>query len=898
VLELRKQGVSNVDIAKGFGMNTSQMRKKMSLEKAEEWQANSTRAVRLKDKGYSKVRIGEIMGINESSVRDLLKPAMQERSKITKATTDMLKDAVEKKKYIDVGVGVERYMGVSRTRLKTAISALEEEGYRIHKFSILQLGTGKKTNMMVLTKDTVDYGEVRRNKDKIRLVTDYSEDGGRTFERLEPIRNIDSKRVQIRYGDEGGSLKDGVIELRRGVEDLSLGNKRYAQVRIGVDGTHFLKGMAIYADDLPKGIDIIYNTNKKTGTPKEKVFKPQEEMVIDSDNPFGSSILQRHYIDKDGNKQLSALNRVGSKEGEGEEGSWGKWAKTLSSQMLSKQNPSLAKKQLGLGYDIKMDEFKEIMSFTNPTIKKKLLESFADECDSSAVHLKAAALPRQKSHVILPLDNIKETEIYAPNYDNGERVILIRYPHGGLFEIPELTVNNRNQAGKRVLGLSEDAVGIHPKVAERLSGADFDGDTVLVIPNKNGLVKTKPALEALKNFDPKIMYPYYEGMPVMTKKAKGIQMGDVSNLITDMTIRGAAPDKIARAVRHSMVVIDAEKHKLDYKRSYNEHGIAALKKEFQGGSNRGASTLISRASSDMRVPERNLKRNKKDMTPEELVDYNSGKKVYKYTGKTYTQYYETTKVKDSETGKIKSVTKKVRYHPGIENEPNIKQKISERKIKTTKMAEKDDAFELSSGTPMETIYASHANKLKALAREARLASMNTPPLVRSKSANKVYAPEVSALNARLNIALKNAPLERQAQLLADANVAMKKAYSPSMDDDELKKLNGRELIEARIRTGAKKIKIEISDRDWEAIQAGAISNNTLLQILNNTDLDRIKQLATPRTSTTLTSYKKAKVKLMLANGYTQAEIANALGIPTSMVNGVINEINQRKDKIL
>jgi len=891
VLELRKQGMSNVEIAKGFGLNTRQLRDKMSLEKAAEWQADSARVVRLKDKGYSNIKIGEIMGINESSVRNFLDPAMQERTKITNATANMLKEAIEKKKYIDVGVGVERYMNISRTRLKTAISVLEEEGYKIHYVKTRQLGTGHETSVMVLTKPGVSYSEVRNNKDKIRLVTDYSEDGGRTFNSLEPIKNIDSKRVHIRYGDEGGSLKDGVIELRRGVEDLSLGNKRYAQVRIGVDGTHFMKGMAIYSDDIPPGVDVVYNTNKEKGVPKEKVFKPQEKIEIESDNPFGSTIWQKHYIDKQGNTQLSALNRVGSKEGFGEEGSWGKWAKTLSSQMLSKQNPSLAKKQLSISYEIKKDEFEEINALTNPVVKKKLLDSFADDCDSSAVHLKAAALPRQKSHIILPINEIKETEIYAPNYDNGTRVVLIRYPHGGIFEIPELTVNNKNPAGKRLLGPapglrpSEDAVGIHPKVAERLSGADFDGDTVLVIPNSNKLIKTAPSLKALINFDPKIAYRGYEGMPIMTKRAKGILMGDVSNLITDMTIRGASPDKIARAVKHSMVVIDAEKHELDYKRSYEENGIANLKKEYQGSARSGASTLISKASSDTRVPERNIKRNKNDMTPEELIDYMSGKKVYKKTGKTYSEYYQTIIIKDTK-GKERKVTKKVPYRPGIENDPTVKEKTITRMIKSTKMYEKDDAFELSSGTPIETVYATHANKLKSLANEARKSSINTLPPLTSSSAKEVYRSEVSSLKAHLNIALKNAPLERQAQLLANANVAMKLASHPHMEDDELKKVKAQALNEARLRTGAKKQRIEITTKEWEAIQAGAISNNILSQILNNTDLDKIKQLATPRTAMSLTPAKKSRIKLMLSNGHTQAEIANALGISTSIVNSV------------
>ena len=69
------------------------------------------------------------------------------------------------------------------------------------------------------------------------------------------IKSVDSKRVKIIYAEDGGTDKDGVMELRRGVEDLDLGGSQYAQVRIGVDGTHFIKGMAIYRDDMPDGVE-------------------------------------------------------------------------------------------------------------------------------------------------------------------------------------------------------------------------------------------------------------------------------------------------------------------------------------------------------------------------------------------------------------------------------------------------------------------------------------------------------------------------------------------------------------------------------------------------------------------------------------------------------------------
>jgi DNA-binding CsgD family transcriptional regulator len=761
----------------------------------------------------------------------------------------------------------------------------------------------KESDVTSLLKQS--YHEVYTNKDNIRMITDYSEDGGRSFLGLEPINSVSSKRVQIKYGDEGGSDKDGVIELRRGVDDISLGRAKYAQVRIGVDGTHYMKGMAIYSDNMPKGIDIIYNTNKKKGTPPEEVFKgmkKNEDGNIDTDNPFGASVKQKHYITEKGKKtpnseEMLNLKTSGDSYAEiakklkvsedlvkdcvkvkavniiNEEGEWrDKWSKSLSSQMLSKQTPALAKKQLGLAYDIKKEEFDEIMSLNNPTVKKKLLESFGDDCDSAAVHLKAASLARSGWHALLPFPSMKENEVYAPNFRDGEKIVLIRYPHGGIFEIPELTVNNKHPEAKAVMEGAKDAIGIHPKVAAKLSGADFDGDAVLAIPNNNRDIKFSSSLKGLKDFDPKTAYSPYDGMRTIdggtwdekthkvifkdgqkpTSRTKQMKMGDVSNLITDMTIKGANVDEIAAAVRHSMVVIDSEKHHLDYKQSYIDNGIASLKSKYQGSEKKGASTLISKASSEARVGVR-----------KEYIDPKTGKKVYEYTKETYTKIIK----------KPDGTTREV---------------ILPRTTKSTKMAEVDDAFKLSSGTPMESVYATHANKLKSLANEARKEYINTPPLHYSPTAKKTYDAEVSSLKSKLNIALKNAPLERQAQIVANSIVAMKRQQNPDRDAAEIKKIKGQALAEARTRVNSKKERIEITDKEWEAIQAGAISNNTLMQILNNTNLDRIKQLATPRTTITMTPAKKLKAETMLASGYTQAQVADHLGVSVATLAKVID----------
>ena len=853
--DLKKSGMTEAEIARNLGITTTQLRARKAIEKTAKRQADASEALRLREKGMSNVAIGERMGIPESSVRNLLNPANQAKQDILDTTSNFLKDQLNEKGMIDVGLGNELYLGISKEKFATAIAMLEEEGYVLHNIQVDQLGTNNKTLVKVLAPPGTEYKDIVVDPSQVKSIQGYSEDGGRTFLGIEPPQSVDSSRVGVRYSEEGGADMDGVIQLRRGVDDLSLGGAQYAQVRIMVDGTHYLKGMAMYADDLPDGVDMMFNTNKSKdilGSDKLAAMKPIKD---DPDNPFGSTVQQKHYTDISGKRKLSPLNIVGSEDPEGnkfpgEEGAWGLWSKKLSSQMLSKQNPSLAKEQLGLAYNIKKEEYDEIMSLTNPAVRKKLLDSFADGADSSAVHLKAASLPRTANHVLLPINSLKDTEIYAPNYRNGEKVALIRHPHGGIFEIPELTVNNRNPEANSVMKQAKDAVGINSKVASRLSGADFDGDTVLVIPNNSGKVKSSAPLQGLKDFDPQTSYPGYDGMKPMSARSKQQQMGSVSNLITDMTIKGASNSEIARAVRHSMVVIDAEKHKLNYKQSEKDNGIKELQKKYQGRVGGTASTLISRASSETRVPERKLRR-ASDGGP---VDPETGKIVYSYTNDSYI----------SKTGKRVM-----------------------RTIKSTKMYEADDARTLSSGTKMEDIYANHANKLKALGNSARKASYNTPSTDWSPSARKTYRPEVDSLTAKLNTALKNKPLERQALVVANATLSEKRRANPDLDSSEVKKIKSQAMNEARARTGAKKQSIQVTPREWEAIQAGAISNNQLNRILDNTDLDVIKKYATPRTNTVMSPAKMARANSMLASGYTQSEIADALGVPTSTLNDAV-----------
>lgn len=858
---MKKQGLSEVQIARGLGMmtedgkfSTTDLRINKTIAKDEVNRAERAMAQMLKAKNMSNVAIGQRMGKNESSVRALLDDSTRAKRDVLLTTRDMLKESLADGGYLDIGKGSELHMGVSRGNINTAAAMLKDEGYKVFYLQVEQQATGKNTNTMVLAPPGKSYSDLLKERDQVKSPAKYSEDLGHSFKDILPPVSVNSKRIGVRWAEDGGTDKDGVIELRRNVEDLSLGAARYAQVRIAVDGTHYLKGMAMYSDHMPDGVDIMFNTNKSyadAGGDKLKAFKGLKE---DNELPFGSVVRQKFYTGKDGKQHQSPLNIVGTEKANGqstsgEEGGWHEWSRTLSSQMLSKQTPEFAKQQLGLTYDIKKSEFDEIMSLTNPAIKRKLLKEFSDNADASAVKLKAAGLPRTRAQVLLPLPSMKETEIYAPNFKNGETVVLIRHPHGGIFEIPELKVNNKNAEGNRLIPNAKDAVGIHPKVAERLSGADFDGDTVLVIPNPHGKIKTSQPLAQLKNFDPKIDYKGYEGMPEFKGKQK--KMGDVSNLITDMTIKGASTAEIARAVKHSMVVIDAEKHGLDWKQSELDQGIAELKTKYQGGPRKGASTLISQAKSDIRVPEFKLRSASKGGN----IDPATGKFVKEQTGNTYTD----------KMGRVKESTSKI-----------------------SKMASVEDAHSLSSGTRMESIYADHANKLKSLANQARKAMVETQSTPYSATAAKTYAPQVQSLRSKLNLALRNAPLERQAQIIAKTQVSARKAANPDLEKDSLRKIQNMELTKARIRVGASKQQIEITPQEWHAIQAGAISNHMLEQILNNSNMETVKQLATPRDRPVMSDAKISRAKSMLSSGYTQAEIAEALGVPTSTLHDAID----------
>lgn len=863
--DMTKRGKSEKEIAEALGISTTKVRLQKTMIKDGHRAVEVEIAKDLRDQGYSLNEITKQMGYkNDSSVRSLLNAESESRMKQAEKTADFLRKQVDEKGMIDIGAGVERELGISREKLNQAIMMLEMEGYKQFGGGVAQVtNPGKQTNLKVLAAPDKEWKEMYDYKNVHSIVEYHSSDDGETFDTFKYPSSFDSKRLAIRYAEDGGIEKDGLIEIRRGCKDLDLGGSHYAQVRIMVDGTHYLKGMAVYSDDLPDGVDIMFNTNKGKNKTKMEVLKPIKD---DPDNPFGALIKaggQSYYTDANGERKLSPINKTR------EEGDWNDWSDSLSSQFLSKQSYKLVKQQLNLSVADKQAEFDEIMSITNPTVKKALLKSFADDCDSTAVHLNASSLPGQRYQVILPVPSMKETEVYAPNFENGTKLALVRFPHGGLFEIPILTVNNKQADAEKMIGKNAlDAVCINSKVAERLSGADFDGDTVMAIPTGRGVdIKNKPPLKELEGFDPKMEYPEIPGMKYMksvdangkTIDSTQMEMGKISNLITDMTLMGANDQELARAVKHSMVVIDAGKHKLNYKQSEKDNNIAELKRKYQGtigedGKYReGTGTIVSRAKGQQSV----LKR---QGSP--IIDPETGKQTWKVADDvTYEK-----KVTNPKTGEVayKTVTKTQ---------------------KSTKMAETDDAFTLVSKyrEPREIAYAEFANKMKAMANEARKVMVNTKDIPYSPEAKAKYAPQVDRLNAALNVALKNAPKERQAQTIANAIVQAKKADNPDLTKKELKKMGQQALDKARKQVGAKRELIEITDMEWEAIQAGAISPNKLQQILNNCNMDVVRQKATPKVTNTLSQAKINHIETLRDSGYTNEQIASKLNVSVSTI---------------
>lgn len=956
-IKLRKEGWSDVEIAKALGFymydrkgkiiydkdgepigNSATLKRRYQIAKDSVRNERVTRAIELSEtidpdtgKLYTNKKIGEILGgedgpITESTIRNYITNySAAQNSNKTVETANFLKEKLSEGGYIDIGRGAELSLGVSPDRLKTSLELLSEEGYAIREVRVPQQGGmhGEMTTIKLLCPPGTTAKEAYNNvkNDPMNYIRLLEEGGSAEYTRLgikDPVR-VDLSRINVKFDEDGGSDRDGMIQIRAkydehgnivpACEDLSLGNAKYCQVRIATEGDHYIKGMAVYDTNLT-GCDILVNSNKskevgKVGALKD--FKKDKAGNIISDNPFGTTVWQVEYAPG----KLSAINIVSDIWGSDkhQEGAYANWSKNLPAQFLAKQSESLIRQQLKLKVQEKQQEYEEIISLNNPVVKKQMLLDFAESCDAAACDLKAAPLPGQGVHVILSVPSLKDNEVYAPNYDDGQTLALVRFPHTGPFETPIVKVNNRNKEANGFMKDALDAVGVNPKTASILSGADFDGDTVICIPmtrknsqgefektvNIKGIGNGQEKLPGLEGFNPQKAYPYKEGMKVMDTKTKGREMGVVSNLITDMSIKGCDdPNELARAVKYSMVVIDAQKHHLNYKQAEKDYKIKELKDKYQVNADgtHGVSTLLSRAKSPTNVPKRELwdpDRKWKDPETGEIIsaiDPKTGAKNYKQANDLF--YDPGVKVKKLASPEYKATHPNAKYEKDEKGnyiyetydngktvyEPTGKQSM--RTVKVPKMSTKSDAYELLSDnpSPKEILYADFANKMKSMANQSRKEYLSVPKLEMNSEAKKKYSAEIASLNEKYINAKRNAPKERKAQALATQIVNEQKDKNPDMSAEELKRARGQALNGARSRIGAKKDRVTFTEKEWEAINAGAISETMLTNLLKNADSENYKRLATPRSSR-VSAATASRVQALLDAGWTRKQIEDA-----------------------
>lgn len=882
VKELKDSGLTkDSDIAKALNMSIDEYRARNSYAKNIIFLDNYNQAIKLKKKGYSNTEIARQMNVSVTKVNNLIASNGELKKTEILPTMNVLKEQFKTKTMIDVGKGVEYESGlngITADKLNWACIMLQkEEGYTYENIKISQVTSKNKTTVQVLAKPGIDKQYIYDNRQDIETFSDYcTGDGGRTWYKLRYPSSVDSKKVMIRYAEDGGAAKDGIIEIRRGVPGLDLGGKSYAQVRIAVDDSHYMKGMAVYSDNIPEGYDFIVNSNKASGTDKMKClkeFKTLPDGSVDKSNPFGASINaevgQRDYVDPaDGKTKLSPINIVKP------EGEWNTYRKDLASQFLSKQDLKLIKDQTKLNLEFKKTSYEDIMNVQNAAVREKLLLDFAEETDKSAYELRGAALPGQSSKVILPVPSLKDGECYAPTFPDGEDLILVRFPHEGTYQIPVVKNNIKNREGKSTVGpLAIDAIGINSDTASQLSGADFDGDSVIAIPVRDKKFVTHPAIKELVDFDTKVAYPGPEKLVeiynrwdknkesitpeelkqmrsvlMTTEKERNLQMGIASNLITDMTFKNASTEELIRATKYSMVVIDALKHNLDYKQAKKDLRIAELHKKYQGKTQGGASTIVSRAKKEIDT----------DAVSYYRIDPKTGKKIPVYKKKF-----------NKETGEFETAKEKKEW-----------------------MSTTDDAFDLV-GDPYhkkEVAYAEYANNLKDLANQARKDSVvASKDIGIDKEAAKQYQTEVENIKNKIIEAKKSAPRERMAQRQA-AYIRYCKIneYGGEVSKDQYKKITNQAIAEARSKYNSKRYDIKLTPKEWEAISHNALHKTLVRELLSSMNKDNLLELAMPKSTTAISPSKKARAKAMAKNGYTLEEIATALNISVTAVANVVS----------
>lgn len=962
--KLRAQGLSNVEIAERLGVSEGTVRnmikkqnagasvKRTKLTNAKDVLRTSVEGIDSDGEPFSMVDVGEgtemYMGFGIDTKNNALK-------------------ALEAEGYVVTTIQVGQ---VSNKNNKTTVQILAKVNDQQY---VIDNGVAGKTNVKGETVTAAQNAVAKyaySHLDQIQPCTSticQNESGTEVARALEKPKQIDINRVLIADPTdpspsgifdpttgreytmgEINSAKDGTMILRPSAKDLTMteeGNSKithYAQVRIactdgkGID--RYCKGMAMYGkeEDFPDGVDIIFYTNpgKVSADGKvyaEKVLKKQkaEEM-----NPFGADLKasgQRHYIDSDGNEQLSAVNILR------EEGDWGNYSTSLPSQFLAKQNVPLVKEQLTKTVSEAKEYIDTLNKIPNPQVRNKLLEDYADSLDSQAIHLNAAGVSEQRTQVILPCTSLRGTEynadgsvkrlgeIYAPGYGDGQKVAVIRYPHANTCEIPVLIVNNNNKEGRETIGFGKDAIGLPKSALDQLSGADTDGDTGTIIPvsllNNKGLnVDSKQYFKELVGFDAEATWPYTEGVTQVSKKWNGIdregitmskaergqEMGLVTNLIMDMSTLGDSvpQEEHVRAIKYSMVAVDAYKHNIDWRQAREDLGIPELYSKYSSTSRGGGMTIFTRAKSQKQdVPE--YKEGKYVNGKRLLIDPDTGDKLFTYTNGTHAKKVGT----DPETGK------------GIYDDSiREKNKVSTEKLRYAWMEGKG-AASLASDNPStkEQMYVEFSDTLHGMANSIRR-SLNddTYHIDKSKVSDKDKTDDglsyvkmkatratadsdedkavIDSLRSKLDVAKRNAPKERLAQVYANAAIKARVDENPSLktDDDALKKVKNAELAAARARTGAngKGTRVEISAKEYEAINSGKVPKTLISDVLKKSNTESLTKLATESTGSRkkLTAAQVARIKAWGNSNSksTPYQMAKSMGVSVSTINKVLS----------
>lgn len=102
-----------------------------------------------------------------------------------------------------------------------------------------------------------------------------------------------------------------------------------------------------------------------------------------------------------------------------------------------------------------------------------------------------------------------------------------------------------------------------------------------VYAKRHNIKITTEIMNGLNFYNPREIYSVIEGQPQsMTDTRYKIEVGRISNLIKRMSEENAPIKELTKAFRHLLVVIDAQKYFLDYKKSEQDHDILKLREKY------------------------------------------------------------------------------------------------------------------------------------------------------------------------------------------------------------------------------------------------------------------------------------------------------------------------------